>query len=310
MKAVQIQEFGHTDKIQINDIPIPGVGVGQVLVEVHAASINPFDTKVREGQAAPTLQLPVTLGGDIAGIVTDIGDGVQNVSRGDHVYGQANVVAGNSGAFAEFALTKADQLAKMPTNIDFEQAAALPLTAVSALQVIVRQMNLQAGQKILIHGGAGGIGTIAIQIAKHIGAYVATTATGDGLAYVKQLGADEAIDYMSQKFENMLHDFDAVFDTVGGENYTRSFQVLKPGGILVSMITQPVEQLMQQYSVRAVMQFTKVNTADLTAVAELVEKGVITPHVDNAYPLEKVAEAFEARESGKVKGKVVLTIAH
>jgi len=308
MKAAQISEFGHADVVKAVDIPQPEVGADQVLVHVHAASINPFDTIVREG-AITSLQLPFTLGGDISGTVVEIGEGVNTgLIVGDKVYGQANAVAGDSGAFAEFAATKASQLAPMPRTTDFLQAAALPLTGVSALQVITQHMKLQAGQNVLIHGGAGGIGTMAIQIAKHVGAHITTTATGEGVEYVKKLGADEVVDYMTQAFDEAEGVYDAVFDTVGGETYERSFKTLKQGGVLVSMTMQPDAELMERYGVTAIAQQTRISTEDLTELAGLVDNGVVTPHVDEVYPLEQVAGAFAARESGKVKGKVVLQV--
>src|SRR5690606_10107573 len=202
MKAAQINNYGDPSVVQIAEVDQPQLTEAQVLVEVHASSLNPFDTTVREGHMkdAIPLQFPATLGGDIAGVVVKAGTGVERLKPGDKVYGQANVVAGNSGAFAELAATKASQLAKMPSNLSFEQAAAMPLVGVSALQALSEHINLKAGQNIFIHGGAGGIGTIAIQIAKHIGAYVATTATGEGIDYVKKLGADQVIDFKSEDF--------------------------------------------------------------------------------------------------------------
>ena len=310
MKAAQISDYGHADIIKVVEVDEPKAGKDQVLVAVHASSINPFDTSVREGylKDAIPLKLPVTLGGDIAGVVQAVGDGVVSVKVGDKVYGQANVVAGNSGAFAEAAVTAAKQLALMPGNVDYNEAAALALTGASALQAMTEHIKLQKGQKILIHGGAGGIGTIAIQIAKHLGAYVATTATGDGLDYVKGLGADEVIDYKSQAFDELLHDYDAVFDTVAGETYDRSFKVLRSGGIIVSMTQQPKSELMEQYGVSAFAQQTHVTTEILNDLTKLVEDKVVTPHVDKSYPLAEIQEAFKARESGTVKGKVVVSI--
>jgi alcohol dehydrogenase len=309
MKAAQISQYGHADVIEVVEIDKPGLTAGQVLVEVHATSINPFDTIVREGYVQQMIpQLPVTLGGDISGIVVELGEGVTDFVLGDEVYGQANAVAGNSGAFAEFAATGANQVGKKPANLSFVEAGALPLTGESALQVITEQIKLQPGQKILIHGGAGGIGTIAIQIAKHLGAYVATTATDEGIEYVKSLGADEVIDYKTQQFEDVLEGYDAVFDTVGGETYKRSFVVLKQGGIVVSMVEQPNTELMEQYGVQATQQFTKVTTESLNELSKLIEDGVATAHVDKAYPLDQIREAFEARESGEVRGKVAIEI--
>jgi len=308
MKAAQISEFGHADVVKVVDVPQPEPGAGQVLVQVHAASINPFDTIVREG-AITSLKPPFTLGGDLSGVVVEIGEGADTgLIVGDKVYGQANVVAGNSGAFAEFAATKASQLAPMPRSTDFLQAAALPLTGVSALQVITQHLKLQAGQKVLIHGGAGGIGTMAIQIAKHLGAQVTTTATGQGIDYVKKLGADEVVDYMTQAFDEAEGEYDAVFDTVGGETYERSFKTLKKGGVVVSMTMQPDAELMERYGVTAIAQQTRVSSEDLTQLAKLVDEDVVTPHVDEVFPLEQVGGAFAARESGKVKGKVVIQV--
>lgn len=310
MKAAQIKDYGDVSVISINEIDQPTVSEGQVLLEVYAASINPFDTTVRAGYVkdAIPLQFPITLGGDVAGIITEISEGVMHVAVGDKVYGQASVVAGNSGAFAEYAVTAASQVAKMPEGLDFTQAASLPLVAVSALQAVKEHISLQPNQKIFIHGGAGGIGTIAIQIAKNIGAHVATTATAEGLEYVKQLGADEVIDYKTQDFAEVLQGFDAVFDCVGGDDFSKSLTVLKPGGIAVSMPTEPDRAKAAELGVKAIHQSTKVTTAKLNDLRLLVETGVISPQVDKLFPLTQIKEAFQARESGTVRGKIVIKI--
>lgn len=309
MKAAQINEYGDVSVIQINEVNQPEPGDGQVLVKVAAVSLNPFDTKLREGmmKAGIPLRFPATLGGDFAGTVIALGAGVAGLAAGDKVYGQANVVAGNSGSFAEFAVTKVSEVAKMPSTVDFEQAASLPLVGVSALQALVRHINLQAGQKLFIHGAAGGIGTIAVQIAKHIGAYVAGTATGEGAERIAQLGVDEVIDYKVQDFAAELHDFDAVFDTVGGDDFAKALAVLKPGGVAVSMIAQAEEQA-KELGVAAITQSTKVTTEMLDKLRELVESGVVTPQVGEIFSFEQIQQAFEARESGKIPGKVVLTM--
>lgn len=310
MKAAQINEYGDASVIQINDIEKPSASEGQLLIEVHAASLNPFDTKIRAGymKDAIPLQFPTTLGGDIAGVVTEVGEGVTNVATGDRVYGQANAVAGNSGAFAEYTATKASEVALAPERLDFTQAASLPLVGVSSLQALTTHINLQPEQKIFIHGGAGGIGTIAIQVAKNIGAYVATTATGEGIDVVKQLGADEVIDYKAQDFTEVLHGYDAVFDTVGGDDFNKSLAVLKSGGIAVSMAGQADDTTANELGVTAITQSTHVTTEALDALRQLVESDVVTPQVDKVFPFEQIKEAFEARESGTVKGKVILEI--
>lgn len=279
-------------------------------MEVHASSLNPFDTALRAGNVKEhiPLQFPATLGGDIAGVVTKVGKNVTNVAVGDKIYGQASVVAGNSGAFAEYAATSAGEIAKAPANLDFNQAASLPLVGVSALQALKQHINLQSGQKIFIHGGAGGIGTIAVQISKHFGAYVATTATGEGIEYVKQLGADEVIDYKVHDFAEVLNGFDAVFDTVGGDDFNKSIDILKQGGTAVSMTGKADEARATELGITAITQSTHVTTEMLDALSELLEASVIAPQVDKVFPLEQIQEAFTARESGTVKGKVVIEI--
>lgn len=310
MKAARINEYGNADVVQVVDIEKPVAAEGQVLVEVRASSINPFDKTIREGymKDAIPLELPVTLGGDIAGDVVEVGDGVTDVSVGDKVYGQANVVAGNSGAFAEFASTKAAQVAVMPGNVSYLEAASLPLVGVSALQALTEHINLQPNQKLFIHGGGGGIGTMAIQIAKNIGAYVATTATGEQVDLVKKLGADEVIDFKAEDFSTKLSGFDAVFDTVGGEDFVKTFTILNRGGIAVSMIAPADEAKATELGITAMTQSTHVNTERLNRLRELVEKGVVAPQVDKVFSLDDIQAAFKAKEEGTVRGKIVLSI--
>lgn len=308
MKAAQIKNYGGSEVVKINNAPKPSVSRGRLLIEVHASGVNPVDWKIREGymkQMAP-LQFPATLGGDFSGIVAELGEDVSGFEKGDEIYGQASITRGGSGSFAEFATADVNTAAHKPKNLSHVEAAALPLTGVSAWQALVDHIGLPRGKKILIHGGAGGIGTIAIQLARHLGAYVAATAGAKDLQYVKELGADEAIDYKNQSFENMLHNYDAVYDTVGGETYVKSFRVLKKGGIIVSMLEQPRSELMEQYGVNAIGQFTQINSERLSKVAELADKRVIKVHVDKTFPLEQAGEALEYLQSGHPRGKVVL----
>lgn len=309
MKAAQISQYGDSSVVQITTIDIPAPGEGQVLVEVHASSLNPFDTTIRSGYMKDMipLQFPVTLGGDIAGVVAKVGEGVTNFAVGDAVYGQANVVAGNSGAFAEFAVTSAGQIAVAPHGLEFTDAASLPLVGVSALQALQEHINLQPGQKIFIHGGAGGIGTIAIQVAKHIGAHVATTATGEGIELVKSLGADDVIDYKMHNYADVLKEYDAVFDTVG-DDFDATFAILKPGGVAVSMIASANEAVAKELGITAMTQSTHVTTAVLDTLRQLVEAGVIVAQVDQIFSLDAIKEAFDARETGTVRGKIAIEI--
>jgi alcohol dehydrogenase len=253
--------------------------------------------------------LPVTLGGDIAGVVREVGAGVTSAQAGDKVYGQAAVVAGNSGALAEFAATKASQVASIPANLDFTEAASLPLVGVSALQALTDHINLQVGQKLFIHGASGGIGSIAVQIAKSIGAYVAGSVRGsESIEFVKGLGVDEVIDTETQDFSELLKDYDAVFEAAGGADFDKTLEVLKRGGVAVSMLATADEAKAQELGITAITQGTKVTTEKLQALAKLVEDGAVKPQVTKSFPLSQVQEAFEARESGKVPGKIVVII--
>lgn len=308
MKAAQFSEYGDASVVKVVDIDTPSTGAGQVLVDVTAVSLNPFDSKLRDGvmKDGIPLNLPVTIGGDIAGVVSELGDGVEGFVIGDKIYGQANAVAGNSGAFAEFAATKSDQIAKAPSNLTLEEAASLPLIGVSALQAIHDHLDVQSGQKVFIHGGGGGIGSAAIQIAKNIGAYVATTATGEDIEYVRSIGADEVIDYSSEDYAEVLSSYDAAFDTVG-DDFNKMIGILKSGGKAVSMVAAANEARASELGVTARTQGTRVTADKLDALRELVESGVITVRITQTFPLEQIVEAFRARESG-AKGKIVVTL--
>jgi alcohol dehydrogenase len=310
MKAAQMNDYGDASVVQVNEVEQPQVVEGKVLVEVQASSINPFDAKLRAGymKDAMALRFPFTMGGDMAGVVTEIGPGVTGFAAGDKVYGQAAGVAGNSGAMAEYAVTAAGQVAKMPDNLSFAEAASLPLVGVSALQGLTEHIKLRAGQKLLVLGGSGGIGTIAIQIAKHVGAYVATTASAEGVARVRELGADEVFDYKAEHFAANSRDFDTVFDTVGGDDFGKALGVLKPGGVAVSMVGAADEAKAKELGVTAINQHTKVTTERLDALRELVEAGAVKPQVGKVFSLADVAAAFEAWDRGGVVGKVVVEI--
>lgn len=310
MKAAQINEYGAKDVLVFTaDAPKPSIEANQVLVAVKAAGVNPFDWKVREGymQQNSPLTFPATLGGDFAGVIAEVGADVTGLSVGDEVFGQANALSGQ-GSYAEFTPAKADSVAPKPKTLDFATSAALPLVGVSAYQALVEHMKLQKGQRVLIHGGAGGIGSIAIQLAKHLGAYVATTVAADDIDFAKSLGADETIDYKSQDFAAVLKDFDAVYDTVGGETYTKSFSILKPSGVIVSMLEQPDEMLQKERGVTAIAQFTRVTTERLEQLAGLVDEGSVKPLIDKTFPLENAAEALGSIQEGAHRGKVVIVV--
>lgn len=308
MRAVRINQYGDLSVLIVENIDKPAVVAGKVLIKVMASSVNPFDSKIRSGQMKDLIHinLPVTLGSDIAGIVEQVGEGVDSFKPGDKVYGQAGAASGNSGAFAEHAVTSTNQIALMPSNLDFGQAASLPLVGASAIQALEEHIKLKPNQKIFIHGGAGGIGSLAVQLAKHIGAYVAATATSKGITYVKGLGADEVIDYTKQDFSSVLSGYDAVFDTVGGDDFTRSFNILVPGSIAVSMVALADRAKTRELGINALTQATSITTEKLEHLKQLVESGVLKPCVDSVYKLEDIKTAFEARESGAACSKVVI----
>jgi len=311
MKAAQITSYGGSEVVEIKDnVALPLLSVGRVIIEARVAGVNPVDWKIREGylQKMAPLQFPATLGGDFSGVIIKVGENVSGFNEGDEVYGTALALGSGSGSFAEFIAADVKFIAKKPEKTSHVEAAALPLAGVSALQALTEHIGLKKGQKILIHGGAGGIGSLAIQIAKHLGAYVATTVSERDKEFVKKLGANEVIDYKNQYFSKMLKDYDAVFDTVGGETYRNSFSVLKKGGVVVSMIEEPRAELMEKYGVKAISQSTSVNNEMLSKLAKLVDEGSVKVHIDKIFTLEQAREALTYLQNGRPRGKVVIEI--
>ncbi len=310
MKAAQLATYGAKDAIVINETEKPKPASRYVLVATKAAGVNPFDVAVRSGiyKESIILELPATLGSDVAGVVEELGEDVTGYEVGQEVYGMASAVKGQ-GSFAEFTPVSVKQLVAKPKNVDFVSAAALPLASSSAYQGIVDHIGAKAGQKILIHGGAGGIGAIAVQIAKNTGAYVATTVSTDDVEYAKQLGADEVVDYKTQDFSDIVVDYDAVFDTVGGETNKKSYQVLKHGGILVSMVDPFNEDLVKATGINYIQQNTVTSVETLNKITEFVDSGKLKVNVDKVFPLDQAAEALEYLKTGHPRGKVVLSVA-
>jgi len=299
--------------IEINqNTPLLNLSSEKILVDVKAAGVNPIDWKISEGYMKQmiSLQFPSTLGMDFSGIIKEVSKDIstEEYKQGDEVYGQASVTNGGTGAFAEIALTNTDNVALKPKSLNYAEAAALPLVGVSAWQALVENMELSKDQKILIHGGAGGIGSIAIPLAKNLDAYVATTASSDDKEFVQNLGADEVIDYKSQDFEELVHDYDAVYDTVGGQTYTKSFKVLKKCGIIVSMLEPPNSDLMEKFGVKAIFQLTQVNKDRLTQLAKWIDKNNIKIHVDKTFSLDETAKALDYVKDVHPRGKVIIKI--
>jgi alcohol dehydrogenase len=313
MKSAQITSYGNTNGvIEIRQTSTPNLSAGKVLIEVKAAGINPIDWKIREGymQQMIHLQFPSTLGLDFSGVIKEVGEDVSSdFNQGDEVYGQAGVPTGGSGAFSDVALTTATSIAHKPKTLDHIEAAALPLVGVSASQALVENIALSNGQKILIHGGAGGIGSIAIQLAKHLGAYVATTVSTNDKQFVQELGADQIVDYKKENFEDIIQDYDAVYDAIGGETYKRSFRVLKKGsGIIVSMLEQPNSELMNQFGIKALFLFSQVNRQRLIKLAQWVDQHNIRVNIAQTFRLDEASKALDYQKDAHPRGKVVLTM--
>lgn len=312
MKAIQIKKYGSNDVVEVNETAsAPSLSSGKILVNIKASGVNPVDWKIREGymQQIMPLQFPSTLGMDFSGVVKQVEDAHSDFKQGDEVYGQASIFSGGSGAFAELALASIDSIAHKPKTLNYLEAAALPLVGVSAWQALVEHIGLSKDKKVLVQGGAGGIGSIAIQLAKHLGAIVATTVSTNDKQFVQELEADQVIDYKTENFEDIVHDYDAVFDTVSGDTYKRSFKVLKKGsGMIVSTLEQPNSELMNQYGIKAVFLFSQVNKQRLTKLAEWVDQNNIRVNIDKTFSLDEAANALDYQKEGHPRGKLVLTI--
>jgi alcohol dehydrogenase len=312
MKAAQFSKYGGPEVIEFNpNAALPGLKDGQVLVEGRAASLNPVDTALRAGYMQKMLPLtfPVTLAGDFAGEVKEVGGGVSDLRVGDQVFGFAPVIVGGSGTTAELIAANALMVARRPTSANYTEAATMPLAGVSAVQALEDHMKVRSGQRVLIHGGAGGIGSFAVQYAKYLGCHVATTVRGSQEEFVRKLGADDVVNLELERFDAILKDYDAVLDTVGGEVYKRSFSTLKKGGIVASMVQNPPDQeLMSKFGVRSVAITAQLNTATFNHLAELVDKGALKAKIDREYPLEQTREAYTYFEQDHPKGKVAVKI--
>ena len=311
MKAIRIHQYGGPEVLRFENLPWPQPDPDQVLVRIHSAGVNHTDWKIRAGylQQRMPFHLPITLGGDFSGTVVAVGADVLGFKRGDEVFGQADAWNGGSGSFAEYALARSQSIALKPSRVRHAEAGGLPMAGVSALQALTEHLRISAGQSILIHGGAGGIGSIAIQLARHLGAHVVTTVSACDAGFARTLGAEEIVGYKKHRFEERLRDLDAVFDTVGGDTYARSFKVLKPGGRIVSLVELPRPELTDEFRVEAFAQFTQITTARLAKLALLVEQGALKPYAGLVLPLEHAPRALLGLERRALKGKVILGVA-
>ncbi|MUL48231.1 NADP-dependent oxidoreductase [Mycobacterium sp. CBMA293] len=332
MKAFVLTRYGKKNTVSAVETAVPDLRDGDVLVQIHATSINPLDLKIRNGELKPLLpyKLPLVLGNDLAGIVVKAGPRARRFAPGDAVYakpGQDRI-----GTFAEYLAVNENDVARKPERIDMNEAAALPLVSLTAWQALVDKAQLRPGQKVLIHAGSGGLGSVAIQLAKHLGATVATTTSTKNVEWVKELGADIVIDYKTQDFAAELRDYDVVLDTQGGQTLDKSFQVVRPGGTVISVAGPPEPDFAREFganwllvqamralsfsvrrkakrrSVRYSFLFMTANGDQLRELAALVDAGVIHPIIDRVYPFDSTLDALAYVENGRATGKVIVTV--
>jgi NADPH:quinone reductase-like Zn-dependent oxidoreductase len=305
-KAARIHSYGAPDVITLEDVELTTPAEGEVLVQVKAAGVGPWDAWIRAGKSVLPQPLPLTLGSDLSGIVTAVGPGVTAFAPGDHVYGVTNPRF--IGAYAEYAIACAGMIARKPTRLDDVEAASVPVIAVTAMQALFDHAGLQGGQSVLIHGAGGNVGGYAVQLAHSAGLHVIATASGKDIAYVRGLGADEVIDFRAERFEDKASDLDAVIDLVGGETQRRSFAVLRKGGALISTVSQPDEDLAKARGVRALFFLVEVTTARLDEIAAAINANRLTPSVGTVLPLAAARSAHEMLEGARLhpRGKIVL----
>ncbi|MEH6457887.1 MAG: NADP-dependent oxidoreductase [Cocleimonas sp.] len=308
MKAVQINEFGDRSVLELNDdVAIPTPADNEVLIKVKSASVNPVDWKIREGYLQGMLNhpLPLTLGWDVSGVVAEVGDQVSHLKVGDEVYSRPDIA--KNGSYAEFITVVADEVAIKPKSFSWQEAAGVPLAALTAWQSLYEFAKLQAGERVLIHAGSGAVGQFAIQLAKLRDAYVYTTTSSKNTDLVLGLGADEAIDYRNEDFSE-LRGLDVVFDTIGGETQTNSWETLKKGGRLVSITENPDEAIAAVHGVTGYFCFVQPNREQLEKLAEFADAGQLKVNIDSEFGLDQVAEAHERSETGRAQGKIIINV--
>ena len=311
MKAIRIHNYGGPEVLQYEDAPIPKPAPGEVLIRVHAAGVNPADWKVREGHLKQFVQnkFPLILGWDLSGVIEEVGANPAangRFKKGDEVFGKRDT--SRDGAYAEYIVVRESEVALKPKSLHHVYAAAVPLAGITAWQALFDTAKLQSGHRILIHGAAGGVGHYAVQLAKWKGAYVVATGSTKNHDLLRKLGADETIDYTTQKFESIVRDVDVVLDTIGGETQERSWRVLKKGGILASLVQPPSEQKAKAIGVRAAFVWSQPNGNELAEIAALIDSGNLKIVLDRILPLSEARRAHELSQSGHARGKIVLRV--
>jgi NADPH:quinone reductase-like Zn-dependent oxidoreductase len=308
MLAWRVHKFGPPENMILESVPRPDPGPGEVLVQVHAAGVGPWDVWIRTGNSALPQPLPFTLGSDLSGEVVAIGPGTSAVSPGDTVFGVTNPQF--VGAYAEYAVATGGMLAKKPRSLTHAEAASVPVVAVTAWQALFEHAGLEAGQTVVILGAAGNVGAYAVQLARRANLRSIATAGPEDIAYVRSLGADKVVNYHAQKIEDEAKDADAVIDLVGGETQSRSFQVLRPGGKLISAVSEPDQKLAESHKVGASFFLVDVTTERLREIAELVDRGELKTHVGVVLSFADARQAHVILEGQRrsVKGKIVLDV--
>lgn len=332
MKAFIIDRYGRKEPMRFGEVPEPVLRDDEVLIQIHAAAMNPLDSKIKSGEFKLILpyRTPLVLGHDVAGVVTRVGSRVRQFKVGDEVYSRPS--DHRIGTFAEFIAVNENDVAPKPENVTMEEAASLPLVSLTVWQALVERAHLQAGQKVFIQAGSGGVGTVAIQLSKQIGATVATTSSSANASLAKSLGADIVIDYKNEDFENVLQDYDVVLHSQDADALEKSLRILKPGGTLVSISGPPdpafatglgapwfvrlivrllsagVRRRAKRRSVKYSFLFMRANGQQLREIGRLIETGAIRPVVDRSFAFESANEALAYVESGRAKGKVVIKI--
>ena len=306
MKVALFQDYAAP--IEIAEIAKPDLKNDSVLIEVHAASVNPIDNILRAGYLKELMPLtfPHVMGYDVSGEVVEVGKDVQSIKVGDAVFARPNQE--DAGAIAEFARVKENELAIIPANVSYTDAASVPLAGLTAWQALITKGNLKKGDKVLIHAGSGGVGTYAIQIAKHFGAFVATTTSAKNAELVKSLGADQVIDYNTTKFEDELSDFDLVVDMLGGEALANSFKVLKKGGAVISIKGQDTDGLAEKYGVRFEWFFMSPDGEMLAELGTLISDRIVKPVIDSVFPMDQASAAYDKLATGRAVGKIVIAV--
>lgn len=308
MRAVRIHQYGGTETLKLDQIDTPEINADDILVKVKAAAINPVDWKIREGylQQFIPYKLPVTLGWDVAGVVTQVGSEVTEFKVGDKVFSRPDIA--RDGSYADYIAVKANEVVLKSDKLDFAQAAALPLAGITAWQCLVDVSQVQAGQRVLIHAGAGGVGHLAIQIAKAKGAFVIATASAANQALLTELGADQAVDYTKGPLTEQIEKVDIVFDTMGGDIQTNSWALLKLDGMLVSVVEPPSEEKAKEYGVKSTFVFIEPSRRILKELNKLVEADQLTPLIEHRFALEQIEAAHLQSQSGRTRGKIVIEV--